>query len=127
MRNSIIAAITLFSVNNVELPHRPRDFSVAVVVCIDDEAQQIAQSRANYMAKHGYRGHPPRSEADWQSIEQATFEGVGWRYRVVRREMIPTCRPSGVSSASDDDSRELLADAAASSEYGSFRVRIWGK
>jgi len=127
MRNSIIAAITLFSVNNVEVPQRPREFSVAVVVCRDDTAQQIAQARADYMAEHGYRGHPPRSVADWRNIEQATFEGVGWRYRVVQRELVPTCRPSGVSSASSDDSRELLADASASSEYGSFRVRIWGK
>ena len=41
--------------------------------------QAIAQSRADYMARRGYRGHPPKSSGNQWSIPGANFEGVGWR------------------------------------------------
>ncbi|MAI41355.1 MAG: hypothetical protein CMP95_02740 [Gammaproteobacteria bacterium] len=89
--------------------------------------QQIAQSRADYMAARGYRNHPPKSAGNWQSVPGAGFEGVGWRSRNTPHRSVGTCRPSGRSGPHDDNSRVLLGDAVAYSNYGSFRVRIWGK
>lgn len=89
--------------------------------------QSIAQSRADYMAKNGYRGHPPKSAGNWQSVPGAGFEGVGWRGSSVPHRSIGTCRPSGRSGSQDDSTRALLGDAVAYSRHGSFRVRIWGK
>lgn len=89
--------------------------------------QQIAQSRANYMAARGHKGHPPSSAGNWQSVPGAGFEGVGWRSRNTPHRSVGTCRPSGRSGPHDDNSRALLGDAVAYSRYGSFRVRIWGR
>ncbi len=89
--------------------------------------QQIAQSRADYMASRGYKGHPPKSAGNWLSVPGAGFEGVGWRSRNTPHRSVGTCRPSGRSGPHDDNSRVLLGDAVAYSNYGSFRVRIWGK
>ncbi len=89
--------------------------------------QQIAQSRADYMAARGYKGHPPKSAGNWLSVPGAGFEGVGWRSRNTPHRSVGTCRPSGRSGPHDDNSRVLLGDAVAYSSYGSFRVRIWGK
>lgn len=89
--------------------------------------QQIAQSRADYMAARGYKGHPPKSAGNWLSVPGAGFEGVGWRSRNTPHRSVGTCRPSGRSGPHDDNSRVLLGDAVAYSNYGSFRVRIWGR
>lgn len=112
-----------------------------MLVCIVDRAdqsadkkpvvsygQQIAQMRADYMARHNYRGHPPKSAGDQWSIAGANFEGVGWnRSQTIAPNRIGTCRPSGRSGSSDDNTRRLLGDAVSTSRYGSFRVRIWGR
>ena len=90
--------------------------------------QAIAQSRADYMARRGYRGHPPKSSGNQWSIPGANFEGVGWRSnQQTPHKSVGTCRPSGRSGSSDDNSRKLLGDAVSRSAYGSFRVRIWGR
>ena len=90
--------------------------------------QEIAQSRADYMASNNYRGHPPKSKAgNWLSVPGAGFEGVGWRGKDTPHKSVGTCRPSGRSGSADDNSRKLLGDAVSYSSYGSFRVRIWGK
>jgi len=90
--------------------------------------QDIAQKRANYMARNNRKGHPPKSAGNQWSIKGANFEGVGWRSNSnVAKKTIGTCRPSGRSGSQDDNSRSLLGDAVAHSRYGSFRVRIWGR
>ena len=90
--------------------------------------QAIAQSRADYMARRGYRGHPPKSSGNQWSIPGANFEGVGWRSnQQTPHKSVGTCRPSGRSGSADDNSRKLLGDAVSRSDYGSFRVRIWGR
>ena len=89
--------------------------------------QQIAQARADYMARYNYRGHPPKSAGNWMSVPGAGFEGVGWRGRNTPHRSVGTCRPSGRSGPHDDNSRVLLGDAVAYSNGGSYRVRIWGK
>ena len=90
--------------------------------------QAIAQSRADYMARRGYRGHPPKSSGNQWSIPGANFEGVGWRSnQQTPHKSVGTCRPSGRSGSADDHSRKLLGDAVSRSAYGSFRVRIWGR
>lgn len=89
--------------------------------------QQIAQARADYMARYNYRGHPPKSAGNWMSVPGAGFEGVGWRGRNTPHRSIGTCRPSGRSGPHDDNSRVLLGDACAYSSGGSYRVRIWGR
>ncbi len=89
--------------------------------------QQIAQSRADYMAARGYKGHPPKSAGNWLSVPGAGFEGVGWRSRNTPHRSVGTCRPSGRSGSHDDNSRVLLGDAVSYSRFGSFRVRIWGR
>jgi len=105
---------------------------LAVILRADQEpaisyGQQIAQSRADYMAARDYKGHPPKSAGSWQSVPGAGFEGVGWRSRNTPHRSVGTCRPSGRSGPHNDNSRVLLGDAVAYSRYGSFRVRIWGK
>lgn len=110
---------------------------VCIIECVDASAnkkpvvsygQQIAQRRADYMAMHNYRGHPPKSAGNQWSISGANFEGVGWnRSQTIAPNKIGTCRPSGRSGSSDDNTRRLLGDAVSTSRYGSFRVRIWGK
>jgi hypothetical protein len=90
--------------------------------------QAIAQSRADYMASRGYKGHPPKSSGNQWSIPGANFEGVGWRSnQQTPHRSVGTCRPSGRSGSADDNSRKLLGDAVSRSRYGSFRVRIWGR
>ncbi len=90
--------------------------------------QAIAQSRADYMARRGYKGHPPKSSGNQWSIPGANFEGVGWRSnQQTPHKSVGTCRPSGRSGSADDNSRKLLGDAVSRSRYGSFRVRIWGR
>ena len=90
--------------------------------------QAIAQSRANYMAARGYKGHPPKSAGNQWTIPGANFEGVGWRSNQnTPHTSVGTCRPSGRSGSADDKSRKLLGDAVARSRYGAFRVRIWGR
>jgi len=90
--------------------------------------QAIAQSRANYMAARGYKGHPPKSAGNQWTIPGANFEGVGWRSsQSTPHRSVGTCRPSGRSGSADDKSRKLLGDAVARSRYGAFRVRIWGR
>ena len=90
--------------------------------------QAIAQSRANYMAAYGYKGHPPKSSGNQWSVPGANFEGVGWRSNQnTPHRSVGTCRPSGRSGFADDNSRKLLGDAVARSRYGAFRVRIWGR
>ena len=90
--------------------------------------QAIAQSRANYMAAKGYKGHPPKSAGNQWAIPGANFEGVGWRSsQSTPHRSVGTCRPSGRSGSADDKSRKLLGDAVARSRYGAFRVRIWGR
>ena len=103
-----------------------------VLVVIEPEpqlrGQAIAQSRANYMAARGYKGHPPKSAGNQWSIPGANFEGVGWRSNSnTPHRSVGTCRPSGRSGSADDNSRKLLGDAVARSQYGAFRVRIWGR
>jgi hypothetical protein len=103
-----------------------------VLVVIEPEpqlrGQAIAQSRANYMAARGYKGHPPKSAGNQWSIPGANFEGVGWRSNQnTPHRSVGTCRPSGRSGSADDNSRKLLGDAVARSRYGAFRVRIWGR
>ena len=106
---------------------------LAVVLRADPEpepvpyGQQIAQARADYMARYNYRGHPPRSAGNWMSVPGAGFEGVGWRGRNTPHRSVGTCRPSGRSGPHDDNSRVLLGDAVAYSSGGSYRVRIWGR
>ena len=86
--------------------------------------QAIAQSRANYMARFGYRGHPPSSAGNFGSV--GNFEGVGWSSRRgLAKQLIPTCRPSGPSGAADDRTAALIGDAVAYGAGGSYRVRIW--
>ena len=75
------------------------------------------------MARWNFRGHPPSEAGNWKQLDEATFEGVGWSKTAV----VSTCRPSGRSSPAEDNSRKLLGDATAKSDYGYFRVRIWGK
>ena len=103
-----------------------------VLVIIEPEpqlrGQAIAQSRANYMAARGYKGHPPKSAGNQWSVPGANFEGVGWRSNQnTPHRSVGTCRPSGRSGSADDNSRKLLGDAVARSRYGAFRVRIWGR
>jgi len=102
----------------IEQPGRNRVLAVFVA-----RSQQIAQSRADYMAHYNLRGHPPDLAGDWKQLDNATFEGVGW----ARTSLVSTCRPSGRSSHKNDTSRVLLGDAIAQSKHGYFRVRIWGK
>jgi len=78
-------------------------------------AQQIAQQRADYMAAHGYKGHPPRSVGNWSRV--GSFEGVGWGGGRRQKQAIPTCTPAG--------RRQLVGDAVAYGRGGSYRVRIW--
>jgi hypothetical protein len=90
--------------------------------------QAIAQSRADYMARYNYRGHPPKSAGNQWSVVGANFEGVGWNSSPSREaNRVGTCRPSGRSGPHDDNSRKLLGDAVSRSRYGTFRVRIWGR
>jgi len=103
-----------------------------VLVIIEPEpqlrGQAIAQSRANYMAVRGYKGHPPKSAGNQWSVPGANFEGVGWRSNQdTPHRSVGTCRPSGRSGSADDNSRKLLGDAVARSQYGAFRVRIWAQ
>lgn len=101
---------------------------VAVVEPAKPYGQQIAEMRADYMARNNYRGHPPRSAGDQWSVAGAKFEGVGWNSsQTIAPNRIGTCRPSGRSGSADDNSRRLLGDAVSTSRYGSFRVRIWGR
>ncbi len=93
------------------------------------QGQLVAQQRADYMAKHNHRGHPPRrrqSPPDFVTV--GSFEGVGWTSRKnAVRSQIGTCRPSGRSGSHDDNSRRLVGDAVAHGTRGSYRVRIWGR
>lgn len=90
--------------------------------------QAIAQSRADYMARYNYRGHPPKAAGNQWGVPGANFEGVGWNSSRTRSHNgVSTCRPSGRSGSHDDNSRKLLGDAVSRSKYGTFRVRIWGK
>jgi len=93
------------------------------------KGQRVAQARADYMARHNYKGHPPRRRTtppDFTTV--GSFEGVGWtQRRNATRQTVRTCRPSGRSGAQDDNSRKLIGDAVAHGNAGSYRVRIWGK
>ena len=75
-------------------------------------AQAIAQSRANWMARHNRMQHPPRSAGNFASV--GTFEGVG----AGRGGNIPTCTPRG--------RKMLVGDAQARGANGMiYRCRIW--
>lgn len=101
---------------------------VAVVKPAKPYGQQVAEMRADYMARNNYRNHPPKSAGDQWSVAGANFEGVGWNSsQTIAPNRIGTCRPSGRSGSADDNSRRLLGDAVSTSRYGSFRVRIWGR
>lgn len=119
----LIAAFSILrgSVSPKIRTEQPSRSSVLAVFVLD--SQEIAQSRADYMARHNLRSHPPAKAGNWKELDNATFEGVGW----AKSDRVPTCRPSGRSSWQDDDSRVLLGDAVSQSRYGYFRVRIWGK
>ena len=93
------------------------------------DGQLVAQSRANYMARHNHRGHPPRRRTNPPDFTKVgSFEGVGWTSRKkADQQSIRTCRPSGRGGAQDDRSRTLVGDAVAHGAGGSYRVRIWGK
>lgn len=93
------------------------------------QGQQVAQQRADYMAKHNHRGHPPRRRLNPPDfVTVGSFEGVGWTSRKnADRSQIGTCRPSGRSGAHDDNSRRLVGDAVAHGTRGSYRVRIWAR
>ena len=101
---------------------------VAVAKPAKPHGQQVAEMRADYMARNNYRSHPPRSAGDQWSVAGANFEGVGWNSsQTIAPNRIGTCRPSGRSGSADDNSRRLLGDAVSTSRDGSFRVRIWGR
>lgn len=127
----LIVAVAFVAAATDPTHAKPVKSGPVVVVVTPEPAklrgQAIAQSRADYMARRGYRGHPPKSAGNQWSIPGANFEGVGWRGRNVPHRSIGTCRPSGRSGAADDNSRALLGDAVSKSKYGSFRVRIWGR
>lgn len=93
------------------------------------DGQRVAQSRADYMAIHNHRGHPPRRRTNPPDFTKVgSFEGVGWTSRKdAERRSIRTCRPSGRSGSHDDRSRTLVGDAVAHGSHGSYRVRIWGR
>jgi len=93
------------------------------------QGQLVAQQRADYMARHNHRGHPPRRRIDPPDFTTVgSFEGVGWTSRKnAARSQIGTCRPSGRSGPHDDNSRRLVGDAVAHGTRGSYRVRIWGR
>ena len=67
--------------------------------------QQRAQDEANYMARHGIKGHV------WGVIGR--FEGVGW----ATHSNPPTCTPRR--------GMRLVADAKARGRDGWYRVRAW--
>lgn len=127
----LIVAVALIAAATEPTHAEPVESGPVVVVVTPEpqklRGQAIAQSRADYMARRGYRGHPPKSAGNQWRIPGANFEGVGWRGRDVPHQKIGTCRPSGRSGSAADNSRALLGDAVSRSKYGSFRVRIWGR
>jgi len=82
---------------------------------VSSSAQQIAQQRANYMAARGYKGHPPQSAGSWSRV--GSFEGVGWASGRRGKQSVPTCTPGR--------GKQLVGDAVAYGNGGSYRVRIW--
>jgi len=124
----LVAAASYTPSTTTAQPTSKADVLIVVEPAPQLRGQAIAQSRANYMAARGYKGHPPKSAGNQWSIPGANFEGVGWRSnRNTPQRSIGTCRPSGRSGSADDNSRKLLGDAVARSKYGAFRVRIWGR
>ncbi len=118
MRNVMTSAIILtlalpITAAAAICPHCGVDHSVSTTV--QSSAQQIAQQRANYMAAHGYKGHPPQSAGSWSRV--GSFEGVGWAGGRRDKQSIPTCTPGR--------GRQLVGDAVAYGRGGSYRVRIW--
>ncbi len=68
--------------------------------------QQQAQAEANYMAARGIKGHVGGTIGH--------FEGCGWASHGMPSTCVP---PSG--------SYQLVADAVAHGNGGSYRVRAW--
>lgn len=93
--------------------------------------QAIAQARANYMARHDLRTHPPQSAGNFASV--GTFEGVGWTSdRNASQQSVSTCvagypRVSRMAKGSHagGPGTTLVGDAIARGPRGTYRVRIW--
>ena len=80
-------------------------------------AQQVAQARADYMAKHNYRGHPPYNIPNNRLWRVSRFEGAGWSRANANPKRIGTCMPRYRMT--------LVADAWAKGKYGTYRIRLW--
>ncbi|WP_197169282.1 hypothetical protein [Novipirellula galeiformis] len=97
-------------------PERAKPLRSMVSTVAQLPGQAVAQMRANYMAKHDMRNHPPQSAGSWSSVGK--FEGVGWHSSVtVSHEVVPTCTPSRGMT--------LVGDAVARGPNGTYRCRIW--
>ena len=80
-------------------------------------AQQVAQARVDYMAKHNYRWHPPYHIPKNRLWKVARFEGAGWGGVNADPKRMGTCTPRR--------RMKLVGDAWAKSKYGTFRIRLW--
>jgi hypothetical protein len=79
--------------------------------------QSVAQKRADYMALHNYRWHPPYNIGQpWR--KGARFEGAGWGRQNANPKRIGTCLPRYRGM-------QLVGDAFARSQYGTYRIRLW--
>ena len=80
-------------------------------------AQQVAQIRADYMAKYNYRWHPPYNIPNNRLWRVSRFEGAGWGGRHRNPKTIGTCTPRYRMT--------LVGDAWAKGKYGTYRIRLW--
>ena len=80
-------------------------------------AQEVAQIRADWLlANPLYRWHPPfRAIGNVWSVSR--FEGIGWSRANAVQKRMGTCRPRR--------RMRLVADAYATNERFSVRVRLW--
>ena len=80
-------------------------------------AQEVAQARADWLVRHpGRRSHPPfRVGSVWR---HARFEGLAWGRPGASWKRMGTCRPRRRSY-------RVVADAYATSDRVSVRVRLW--
>ena len=80
-------------------------------------AQQVAQARADYMAKYNHRGHPPYNIPNNRLWRVSRFEGAGWSGSNANPKRIGTCTPRYKMT--------LVGDAWAKGKYGTYRIRLW--